>query len=64
MTADKLIPLMNNALRAAANRSYHPEMFHDDYRRAVSVLFKAVVGRFPSQAELEAIDPDFKVKED
>lgn len=35
-----------------------------DYRRAVSRLFKAVLGRCPSQAELEAIDPAFEVRKD
>jgi hypothetical protein len=35
-----------------------------DYRRAVSQLFKAVLGRCPTQAELEAIDPHFEVRKD
>jgi hypothetical protein len=33
-----------------------------DYRKAISRLFKAVLGRNPEQHELEVIDPAFEVK--
>ncbi len=76
MTADKLIPHLDNVLQAS---KHHSEVYAaskrsgtdfgvryawEDYRKAVSKLFREVVGRFPEQWELELIDPDFKVKED
>ena len=35
-----------------------------DYRKAVSRLFKAVLGRNPEQHELETIDPAFELRKD
>lgn len=32
----------------------------EDHRKAVSKLFREAVGKFPTQTELEAIDPAFK----
>lgn len=76
MNAVKLIPLLGIALRASKDhshvwnsssrdgRDYGVRTFYEDYRKAVSKLFKEVTGAYPSQEQLEAIDPDFRMKGD
>lgn len=77
MKAEKFIPLLGNALRAGKDHSHTWEQMRAmtnpptsglrflflDYRTAVSKLFKEATGQYPTQEQLEAIDPDFRVKE-
>lgn len=51
MTAEKLTALLNEVV-VTATRAYPPEC----RRKSVGKLFRAVMGRYPTQAELDEIE--------